>query len=169
MPSVGEIDIMENIQGMNTNGPTSTVVRTRAGLHEKLGIGTSRPCAASTCQGAMHTYTMEWTAASASTTDAVVPRGVQFHSVSANQVDAATWAAATSHGFFLVLNVSMGADFPGAFGGGTNDATRFGRPLRRGLRGGLDLGAVDLRPGPGGCDGSDVDLRPRMADSEHSR
>jgi beta-glucanase (GH16 family) len=55
--------------------------------------------------------------------------GVRIHTVTANQVDAATWNNATHHGFFLILNVAIGGSFPGAFGGGPTGATVSGRPM----------------------------------------
>jgi hypothetical protein len=55
--------------------------------------------------------------------------GVLFHTVNSNQVDATTWANATNHGFFIILNVAMGGEFPAALGGGPDAATASGRPL----------------------------------------
>jgi hypothetical protein len=44
-------------------------------------------------------------------------------------VDATTWANATNHGFFVILNVAMGGAFPAAFGGGPTSATESGHPM----------------------------------------
>jgi hypothetical protein len=55
--------------------------------------------------------------------------GVNFHTVKANQVDATTWANATNHGYFVILNVAMGGGFPDAFGGGPDSGTEPGHPL----------------------------------------
>ena len=55
--------------------------------------------------------------------------GVNFHTVNASQVDATTWANATNHGFFIILNVAMGGGFPDAFGGGLDADTRSGVPM----------------------------------------
>jgi hypothetical protein len=55
--------------------------------------------------------------------------GVNFHTVRANQMDAGTWAAATNHGFFIILNVAMGGEFPCAFGCGPDGATQAGHPM----------------------------------------
>jgi hypothetical protein len=54
---------------------------------------------------------------------------VQFHTVNSNQVDAAIWANATSHGFFIIMSVAMGGEFPAALGGGPDGATVSGRPM----------------------------------------
>jgi hypothetical protein len=55
--------------------------------------------------------------------------GSNYHTVTATQVDAATWAAATQHGMFIILNVAIGGAFPAAFGGGPNAATVSGVPM----------------------------------------
>jgi hypothetical protein len=55
--------------------------------------------------------------------------GVNYQTVTANQMDATTWANATNHGFFVILNVAMGGGFPGAFGGGPTSATESGHPM----------------------------------------
>ena len=55
--------------------------------------------------------------------------GVNFHTVTADQVDATTWANATNHGYFIILNVAMGGAFPDAFGGGPDGGTGPGHPM----------------------------------------
>lgn len=55
--------------------------------------------------------------------------GVNFHTVRADQVDAATWSSATDHGFFVILNVAMAGQFPAAFGCGPDADTEPGHPL----------------------------------------
>src|SRR6202008_4987899 len=55
--------------------------------------------------------------------------GVNSQRVTASQVDATTWANATNHGFFVILNVAMGGGFPAAFGGGPTSATESGHPM----------------------------------------
>jgi hypothetical protein len=42
--------------------------------------------------------------------------GSLYFTVNANQVDPTTWANATNHGFFIILDVAMGGGFPAAFG-----------------------------------------------------
>jgi hypothetical protein len=38
-------------------------------------------------------------------------------------MDATSWANATNHGYFLILNVAMGGGFPAAYGGGPDSGT----------------------------------------------
>jgi beta-glucanase (GH16 family) len=129
-PGVGEIDILENVQGINNVWSTLHCGTSPGGpCGEKVGIGGQRACSPTTCQAAMHTYTMEWDRSVSPQQIRWYLDGVQFHTVNANQVDATTWANATNHGFFIILNVAMGGEFPAALGGGPDAATASGRPL----------------------------------------
>ncbi|WP_307665691.1 glycoside hydrolase family 16 protein [Streptomyces sp. V1I1] len=131
-PGIGEYDIMENVNGMNAVfGTLHCGVNPGGPCNETTGLGNSRPCPNSTCQSGFHTYTFEWDRS-------VIPNqlrwyvdGVQFHSVSQNQVDATTWSNMTDHaGYFILLNVSIGGAFPDALGGPTpTAATDPGHPM----------------------------------------
>lgn len=129
-PGVGELDIMENVQGMNRVWATMHCGTNPGGpCNETTGIGNNVPCPGSTCQSAFHTYTMEWDRSVSPETIRFLVDGTQFHSVNASQVDATTWANATGHGFFLILNVAMGGAFPDALGGGLDSGTQSGVPM----------------------------------------
>lgn len=129
-PSVGELDIMENVQGLNTDWSTVHCGTNPGGpCNETTGIGGSTSCAGSTCQAGFHTYAMEWDRSTSPEEIRFYLDGVNFHTVRANQVDATTWANATNHGYFLILNVAMGGGFPGAFGGGPDGGTEPGHPM----------------------------------------
>ncbi|MGN9757584.1 glycoside hydrolase family 16 protein [Streptomyces sp. SD31] len=129
-PSVGELDIMENVQGRNTVWATMHCGTNPGGpCNETTGLGNSTACPGSTCQSAFHTYTMEWDRSVSPETIRFYVDGTQFHSVNASQVDATTWSNATNHGFFIILNVAMGGAFPDAFGGGLDGDTRSGVPM----------------------------------------
>ncbi|WP_329291689.1 glycoside hydrolase family 16 protein [Streptomyces sp. NBC_01455] len=129
-PSVGELDIMENVQGLNTEWATMHCGTNPGGpCNETSGIGGNTPCAGTTCQAGFHTYAMEWDRSTSPEEIRFYLDGVNFHTVKANQVDAATWANATNHGYFVILNVAMGGGFPGAFGGGPDGGTVPGHPL----------------------------------------
>ncbi|MFD7989004.1 carbohydrate-binding protein [Kitasatospora indigofera] len=129
-PGVGEIDIMENVQGINNEWATMHCGTSPGGpCNEKSGIGGQKVCSPGTCQSGFHTYGMEWDRSTSPEQVRFYLDGVQFHSVSANQMDAGTWAAATNHGYFLILNVAMGGEFPAAFGGGPDAGTASGVPL----------------------------------------
>lgn len=129
-PSVGELDIMENVQGRNTVWATMHCGTNPGGpCNETTGLGSSTACPGSTCQSAFHTYTMEWDRSVSPETIRFYVDGTQFHSVNASQVDATTWSNATNHGFFIILNVAMGGAFPDAFGGGLDADTQPGNPM----------------------------------------
>ncbi|MGW0945508.1 glycoside hydrolase family 16 protein [Streptomyces sp. NPDC002623] len=129
-PGVGELDIMENVQGLNKVWATMHCGTNPGGpCNETTGIGNSVACPNTTCQSGFHTYTMEWDRSVTPETIRWYVDGVNFHTVTANQVDATTWTNATNHGYFIILNVAMGGAFPDAFGGGLDSATVPGHPM----------------------------------------
>ncbi|WP_200301170.1 glycoside hydrolase family 16 protein [Streptomyces adelaidensis] len=129
-PSVGELDIMENVHGRNTVWATMHCGTNPGGpCNETTGIGSSTSCPSTTCQSGFHTYTMEWDRSVTPEAIRFSVDGVNFHTVTANQVDATTWTNATDHGYFIILNVAMGGAFPDAFGGGLDGDTRSGVPM----------------------------------------
>ena len=129
-PSVGELDIMENVQGLNKVWATMHCGTNPGGpCNETTGLGGSAVCPGTTCQAGFHTYTMEWDRSVSPEAIRFSVDGTTYHTVTANQVDAATWTNATNHGFFLILNVAMGGAFPAAYGGGLDADTVPGRPM----------------------------------------
>ncbi|MFE2353252.1 glycoside hydrolase family 16 protein [Streptomyces parvulus] len=129
-PGVGEIDILENTQGLNTVWSTMHCGTSPGGpCNETSGIGGSTACPGATCQSAFHTYRMEWDRSTAVEEIRFYVDGYNFHTVRANQVDATTWANATNHGYFIILNVAMGGGFPDAFGGGPDAGTQPGHSM----------------------------------------
>ncbi|MBM7087573.1 glycoside hydrolase family 16 protein [Streptomyces sp. NPDC014603] len=129
-PSVGELDIMENTQGMNTVFATMHCGTAPGGpCNENSGIGSSTTCQGTTCQAGFHTYRLEWDRSTSVEEIRFYLDDRHFHTVRANQVDATTWANATNHGYFIILNVAMGGGFPDAFGGGPDAGTQPGHPM----------------------------------------
>ncbi|AVV45599.1 glycoside hydrolase family 16 protein [Streptomyces sp. ID05-04B] len=129
-PGVGELDIMENVQGLNKVWATMHCGTNPGGpCNETTGIGNSVACPNTTCQSGFHTYGMEWDRSVSPEAIRFFVDGVNYHTVTANQVDATTWADATNHGYFVILNVAMGGAFPDAFGGGLDGDTQPGRPM----------------------------------------
>jgi hypothetical protein len=129
-PSVGELDIMENTQGMNTVFATMHCGTSPGGpCNETSGIGGNTTCSGTTCQAGFHTYRMEWDRSTSPEEIRFYLDGTNFHTVRAHQVDATTWANATNHGFFIILNVAMGGGFPDAFGGGPDSGTQPGHAM----------------------------------------
>ncbi|WP_432055340.1 glycoside hydrolase family 16 protein [Streptomyces sp. bgisy022] len=129
-PSVGELDIMENTQGQNTVFATMHCGTAPGGpCNEHSGIGSSTTCQGTTCQAGFHRYRMEWDRSTSVEEIRFYLDDRHFHTVRANQVDATTWANATNHGYFIILNVAMGGGFPDAFGGGPDAGTQPGHSM----------------------------------------
>ncbi|MFD4546775.1 glycoside hydrolase family 16 protein [Streptomyces sp. NPDC058466] len=129
-PGIGELDIMENVQGINNEWATMHCGTSPGGpCNEMSGIGGQQVCAGTTCQGGFHTYAVEWDKSTSPEEMRFYLDGVNFHTVRQNQVDATTWTNATNHGYFIILNVAMGGEFPAAFGGGPDGGTDPGHPL----------------------------------------
>jgi beta-glucanase (GH16 family) len=113
-PAIGEFDIMENVNGINSVwGVLHCGVNPGGPCNETTGLPNNRACPGSGCQSAFHTYRFEWDASSSPQVLRWFVDGQQFHSVSQNQLDATTWANMTSHaGYFVLLNVAIGGAFP---------------------------------------------------------
>lgn len=124
-PGIGEFDIMENVNGINSVwGVLHCGVNPGGPCNETSGIASNRACPGSSCQSAMHTYRFEWDRSVSPNMFRWYVDGEQFHQVSQNQVDAGTWNNMTSHaGYFILLNVAMGGAFPDALGGPTPTAS----------------------------------------------
>ncbi|MFG2086873.1 glycoside hydrolase family 16 protein [Spirillospora sp. NPDC048824] len=132
-PSIGEFDIMENVNGINSVWAVLHCGVSSGGpCNETTGLGASRACPGTSCQAGMHTYRFEWDRSVSPNQLRWYVDGQQFHSISQNQLDATTWANMTGHGgYFLLLNVAMGGAFPnGVAGHATPTAdTVSGRPM----------------------------------------
>jgi hypothetical protein len=128
-PSVGELDIMEDINGLSSTFGTLHCGTSPGGpCNETTGIGSGQH-ACSGCQTGYHTYRFEYDRSVSPQQMRWYLDGAQYFTVNANQVDATTWANATNHGFFIILNVAIGGGFPAAFGGGPTGSTVSGVPM----------------------------------------
>ncbi len=128
-PSIGEIDVMEDVNGASSVFGTLHCGSAQGGpCNETTGITSGQhPCPG--CQTGFHTYAVEYDRS-------VSPEQIRwylddsnFFTVNANQVDATTWNDATHHGFFIILDVAMGGSFPAAFGGSVSSSTASGVPM----------------------------------------
>jgi beta-glucanase (GH16 family) len=132
-PAIGEFDVMENVNGINSVwGVLHCGVNPGGPCNETLGIGASRACPGSTCQSAFHTYAFEWDASVSPQQLRWYVDGQQYHTVTQSQIGEPHWSNMTSHaGYFILLNVAMGGAFPnGVAGSGTpTAATVPGRPM----------------------------------------
>ncbi len=118
-PGIGEIDILEDINGQSLVFGTFHCGVTPGGpCNETTGLG-SGPHACGGCQTGYHNYRIEYDRSISPEQIRWYLDGVQYHQVSANQVDATTWNNALHHGFMVILNVAMGGGWPGNPSGST--------------------------------------------------
>jgi beta-glucanase (GH16 family) len=126
-PGIGEIDIMENVNGANQVWGTLHCGTSPGGpCNETTGLGgTIQGCPGSTCQSSFHTYAMEWDRSTSPQQIRFYVDNTLYHTVRSDQVDATTWNNATNHGFFIILNVAIGGGWPG----NPTSATASGVPM----------------------------------------
>jgi len=113
-PAVGEIDVMESVNGLDQNwGVLHCGIASGGPCNEPEGIGAVRACTPDPCVGHFRTYAFEWDARSEPGELRWYLDGEPFHSVSEAHLPAEAWADIASHeGFFLILNVAIGGGFP---------------------------------------------------------
>jgi beta-glucanase (GH16 family) len=119
-PGTGEIDIMEDVDGLGKDSGTlhcgNITQRNPDGsfgpCHEGFGLGSGlRRCPG--CKTSFHTYSM------------IIDRrhagheqigwyldGHEFYSVNESRVGKAVWTAAVDHGHSILLSLAMGGSFP---------------------------------------------------------
>lgn len=132
-PAIGEFDVMENVNGINSVwGVLHCGVNPGGDCNETQGLGANRACPGASCQSVYHTYRFEWDRSTTPNQLRWYVDGEQFHSLSQDRFSAATWSNMTDHaGYFILLNVAMGGAFPdGVAGKATPVAqTEPGKPM----------------------------------------
>jgi beta-glucanase (GH16 family) len=120
-PEDGEIDIMEDVNGLSQDSGTLHC----GNLTQKNSDGTFGPChetsglgsglhACTGCQQGFHTYTVIIDRRNASNQQIRwYLDGQQFFSVNESRVGQAAWTAAVDHGFSILLDVAIGGAYPG--------------------------------------------------------
>jgi hypothetical protein len=117
-PSIGELDIMEDVNalsevahtfhcGVDPGGPCNETTGLSSGLFGCAG-----------CQTSFHTYSVivDRTNTAAEQLRFYTDGALRF-TVNESQVGASTWAAAVDHGFFVILDLAIGGAFPNAICG----------------------------------------------------
>jgi hypothetical protein len=128
-PGIGEVDIMEDINGLSSEFATLHCgVGSGGPCNETTGLGSGQT-ACSGCQTAFHTYRVEIDRSTSPEQIRWYLDGNNFFTLSASRVDATTWANAVDHSFFVILNLAMGGAFPAAFGGGPTGSTQSGASM----------------------------------------
>jgi beta-glucanase (GH16 family) len=121
-PGIGEIDVMENINGRGTVFSTLhcgdlTTVNPNGLLgpcNEFNGLGGTTDIPFDSLQGSFHTYAVELDRKLQPNQLRYSVDGNVFFTINADQVPAQTWKDAVDHGFFIILNVAVGGSFPWA-------------------------------------------------------
>ena len=132
LPSVGEIDIMEDVNALSQVAGTLHCGTYPGGpCHEGTGLGSGlRPCPG--CQARYHTYSIIVNRMNTSRESITwYLDGRPYFTATEQQVGAAAWKAAVDHGFFLILDVAMGGAFPDGVCGCTapTASTTSGAPM----------------------------------------
>jgi hypothetical protein len=134
-PSIGELDVMEDVNALSEVSHTFHCGTDPGGpCNETTGLG-SGLLACSGCQTSYHTYSVivDRTNTSNEQMRFYTDGNLQY-SVSESQVGTSPWQAAVDHGFFIILNVAIGGSFPNAICHCTSpgSSTTPGAPMRVG-------------------------------------
>ncbi len=131
-PSVGEFDVLEDVNGQNLSyGTLHCGVSPGGPCNESSGLGGRTACPGSPCPGNWHTYSFEWDRSVSPQQLRWYVDGQQYWSVNSSQLDATTWNNATNHGIFIIYDLAMGGGFPNGVAGTTTptSATQPGVPM----------------------------------------
>ena len=142
-PQSGEIDMMEDVNGLNEASQTFHNSANSPG-HPLIAC----PGAGSGCQTGYHTYSVivDRTNTSAETMQFLMD-GVVESTITEASVGTAAWQAAVDHGFFIIFDLAMGGNYPDGVYGSTDPDRRHvlrrvdERGLRGRVRGGRELHA----------------------------
>ncbi|MCX4677081.1 SGNH hydrolase domain-containing protein [Streptomyces sp. NBC_01433] len=129
-PGVGELDIMESVNGRDTVfGSMHCGVLEGGPCEEPVGL-TSGPQPCPGCRTAFHSYAVEVDLSPGAEQVRWYLDGRLYHRVTAAAMDGPTWKRAVDHGVFLILNVAVGGKLPLADGASPGPATEPGHPMR---------------------------------------
>ncbi len=146
-PGIGEVDIMEDVNGRSSVfGTLHCGVNPGGPCHESTGIGSGEH-ACPGCQTGFHDYAVEIDRSTAPEQIRYYLDGANYFTIRADQVDATTWSNAVDHPFFVIYDLAIGGGFPNAFGGGPNGSTVSGGAMV------IDSVAVSTRPAAAGGTG----------------
>jgi hypothetical protein len=130
-PKDGEVDIMEDVNGLSSvYGTLHCGVDPGGPCNETTGIGSGQR-ACSGCQTSFHTYTEIIDRSVSPEQIRWYLDGTNYFTVSANQVDATTWANAVDHAFYVIFDLAMGGGFPNGVSGQNTptSSTQSGVPM----------------------------------------
>ena len=133
-PSIGELDIAENVNGHNWTFQVlhcGYAAQWGGPCNEPSGIATGPvPCEGTTCQGGFHEYAVEWDRTGSQDVLRWYLDGKKTLEVKQADLPADVWASMTQHaGYYVILNVAMSGAFPVAIDGNATPATEPGHPM----------------------------------------
>ncbi|MDJ0382030.1 acyltransferase family protein [Streptomyces sp. G-G2] len=129
-PSVGELDIMESVNGRDTVfGTMHCGILGGGPCQEPVGL-TSGPQPCPDCRTGFHSYAVEVDLSPGAQEVRWSLDGRVYHRVNGARMDKETWKKAVEHGTFLILNVAVGGKLPLADGANVGPATEPGHPMR---------------------------------------
>ncbi|GAA3024303.1 hypothetical protein GCM10020229_39510 [Kitasatospora albolonga] len=139
-PAIGELDVMENVNGRDAVfGTMHCGVLDGGPCQEPKGLGSGEvPCDG--CRSDFHAYAVEVDLTAGAEQIRWYLDGREFHRVEASRMDRASWDRAVGKGLFLILNVAVGGNLPAAYGGTVGPATEPGHPMR------VDYVSVTTKP-----------------------
>lgn len=111
-PSIGELDIMEDVNALSQHSTTFHCGQWAGECHDPDGISSGLQ-ACDGCQSGYHTYSV-----TVDRRDTAAEQlrfyldGVQTFAVNQNEVSDATWKAAVDHGYFAIFDVAIGGSYP---------------------------------------------------------
>ncbi|WP_326951032.1 glycoside hydrolase family 16 protein [Amycolatopsis sp. NBC_01307] len=111
-PSIGELDIMEDVNALSKHSTTFHCGQWQGECHDPDGITSDlQDCPG--CQEGYHSYSVVVDRRDAAAEELrFYLDGNQTYSVKQNQVSDATWKAAVDHGFFVIFDVAIGGSYP---------------------------------------------------------
>ncbi|MEV6005960.1 carbohydrate-binding protein [Streptomyces sp. NPDC051976] len=148
-PSIGEFDIMEDVNALSQHSTTFHCGVWAGECHDPDGISSGLQ-ACGGCQTGYHTYSaiIDRTNPAAEQLRFFLD-GTLTYTVNENQVSTATWQAAVDHGFFAIFDLAIGGSYPNKVCGCTSPsaATSSGASMS------VDWFAVYQKSGSGGTTG----------------
>jgi hypothetical protein len=111
-PSIGEFDIMEDVNALSLHSTTFHCGVWAGECHDPDGITSDlQPCAG--CQTGYHTYSaiIDRTNTAAEQLRFYLDGNLTF-TVNENQVSVATWQAAVDHGFMAIFDLAIAGSYP---------------------------------------------------------
>lgn len=130
-PKDGEVDIMEDVNGLSSvYGTLHCGVDPGGPCNETSGLGSGQR-ACSGCQTSFHTYTEIIDRSVSPEQIRWYLDGTNYFTVNSSQMDATTWANAVDHAFFVIFDLAMGGGFPNGVSGQTTptSSTQSGVPM----------------------------------------